>query len=411
MNAVKFTPVSGELIRICFHYEMQQPMNQLHFTPSSTKASNNNVMRQSSVVSFHGIKSPSLKKKTCKYLNVASIPRRRIHQRVFNSIQSEVQPHASNSGFRRILVQQPECASTYEEWGYLVVDVIDRGCGIPEHARGNIFREFFQFDPDRLQGGGGSGMGLWISREIVRMHGGDITFGPGDDGVGTIFSVWLPAFKKDIVIEGSNNMTRGEEYLTSRGRIENPLSQRNVNSFHLPVAVPAFARCSSSRSHSDPISDIIINDRSYETDIELGHSFARDIRILRVMIVDDSFLNRRILRKIIERVISAHTPSDVEQQIRVVISECDDGAPAVEAMAVALKDACPYDYVFMDNIMIRMNGPEAALAMRKNGYRGYIIGVTGNVLAQDMNQFVQCGADFVLTKPVDLEQIKKIFGW
>ena len=379
MNAVKFTPVDNEEIRVSLHHKIH--WNPKIFSPV------NNIEIESSAVLFHEYKPSTYN--VMEYLQVPLSIKKKIS--VYPAI-SEVE---SKDG-SRALPQSSRSTPTYEEWGYLVVDVIDRGCGIPEHARGNIFREFFQFDPDRLQGGGGSGMGLWISREIVRMHGGDITFGPGDDGVGTIFSVWLPAFKKELTVSANDNC-----------RTESPTSQQK--GVQISGVEPARACHNCSSYNSDSISDIIITDRFIVADIELGHNTKRIIHTLRIMIVDDSDLNRRILRKIIERVVAVHTSSSAN--ISIAICECDDGAPAVEAMVVALIDACPYDYVFMDNIMIRMNGPEAALAMRKNGYRGYIIGVTGNVLAQDMNQFVQCGADFVLTKPVKQEQIKKALGW
>jgi len=170
--------------------------------------------------------------------------------------------------------------------------------------------------------------------------------------------------------------------------------------------------------HSDTMSDIIIDERNHVRDLEVGLRKVRDVRTLRVMIVDDSDLNRRILRKLIERVIAAQTNStddndndDSGQAINLIISEHNDGVPALEAMSQSLRSNCPFDYVFMDNIMIEMNGPEAAQSMRSSGYRGYVIGVTGNVLAEDMDRFVKYGADFVLKKPVEQDQIRRAFGW
>eukprot|EP01042_Synura_sphagnicola_P008210 gene8210-10513_t len=76
-----------------------------------------------------------------------------------------------------------------------LIEVTDTGVGIPEEARPRIFGQFVQLDPHRLQGGGGSGLGLWISKEIVQKHGGTLTFAPGPDHVGTTFSVRLPAVR------------------------------------------------------------------------------------------------------------------------------------------------------------------------------------------------------------------------
>lgn len=45
----------------------------------------------------------------------------------------------------------------------------DNGCGIPEDVMRNLFQPFFTTKP------GGSGIGLYLSRQIARLHGGDIT--------------------------------------------------------------------------------------------------------------------------------------------------------------------------------------------------------------------------------------------
>ena len=64
----------------------------------------------------------------------------------------------------------------------------------------------------------------------------------------------------------------------------------------------------------------------------------------------------------------------------------------------------------MDNIMILMHGPEAARAMRAEGFQGLIVGVTGNLMKDDVNEYIASGADSVLGKPVDMDEIKKILS-
>ena len=59
----------------------------------------------------------------------------------------------------------------------------------------------------------------------------------------------------------------------------------------------------------------------------------------------------------------------------------------------------------MDFQMPNMDGPTAASAMRKMGYKGPIIGVTGNVMAVDAELYMSKGADKVLFKPVDANKI------
>jgi CheY-like chemotaxis protein len=52
-----------------------------------------------------------------------------------------------------------------------------------------------------------------------------------------------------------------------------------------------------------------------------------------------------------------------------------------------------------------MDGPTAAVEMRKLGYNGIIVGVTGNALANDVDHFVKHGANCVLTKPLDMVEL------
>ena len=58
--------------------------------------------------------------------------------------------------------------------GKLVVVVKDTGAGISESNQKRLFNEIIQFNPEILQAGGGSGLGLWITRGIVDLHNSTI---------------------------------------------------------------------------------------------------------------------------------------------------------------------------------------------------------------------------------------------
>lgn len=70
---------------------------------------------------------------------------------------------------------------------------------------------------------------------------------------------------------------------------------------------------------------------------------------------------------------------------------------------------CPppaFDLILMDYYMPAMNGPEAIAAMRKLGFTGMIVGVSG-VMDDDVNDFVKAGANLVLCKPITLNALWK----
>ena len=56
--------------------------------------------------------------------------------------------------------------------------------------------------------------------------------------------------------------------------------------------------------------------------------------------------------------------------------------------------------------MPRKNGPDATQEIRDLGFQALIIGVTGNVLAEDVNYFLSKGANRVLPKQVSMDLLK-----
>ena len=78
---------------------------------------------------------------------------------------------------------------------HLVVRVCDNGEGIPSRLRLKIFDPFFTTKPKT-----GSGLGLWVTREIVQKHGGTIrvrsTHSPRRHG--TIFTIVLPTLPAEV---------------------------------------------------------------------------------------------------------------------------------------------------------------------------------------------------------------------
>jgi PAS domain S-box-containing protein len=70
------------------------------------------------------------------------------------------------------------------------VSVADTGCGISEDARRHIFEPFFT-----TKEATGTGLGLWVSEQIVRKHHGSVRVRSRSTGAttGTVFSIFFPA--------------------------------------------------------------------------------------------------------------------------------------------------------------------------------------------------------------------------
>lgn len=116
-------------------------------------------------------------------------------------------------------------------------------------------------------------------------------------------------------------------------------------------------------------------------------------RSLRVLVVDDSAMTRKILTKLMKSL--GHE-----------CCEADDGSVAVEMMRLAMQTECVYDVILLDNEMPIMKGRDAVRIIREMGFRGRVFGVTGNVLQSDISDFVTNGADLVILKPMTVDKFK-----
>jgi len=79
----------------------------------------------------------------------------------------------------------------------LIISVKDTGIGISKKEQGLIFERFYRVDKSRSRATGGSGIGLTVAKEMVRMHGGDIKV-KSRLGEGSEFSVILPLKQRVI---------------------------------------------------------------------------------------------------------------------------------------------------------------------------------------------------------------------
>ncbi len=70
------------------------------------------------------------------------------------------------------------------------VSIADEGLGIPAAEQQRVFEKFYRLDNQLTRAGGGTGLGLYITRELVRRMGGTISV-QSELGVGSTFTVEL----------------------------------------------------------------------------------------------------------------------------------------------------------------------------------------------------------------------------
>lgn len=75
------------------------------------------------------------------------------------------------------------------------VEVRDNGMGIPANQQDEVFKKFFRADNVKKVETEGTGLGLYITKNIIEAHGGRIWF-RSEEGKGTSFYFTLPVKKK-----------------------------------------------------------------------------------------------------------------------------------------------------------------------------------------------------------------------
>lgn len=78
--------------------------------------------------------------------------------------------------------------TTTKSEGKIIIKVVDNGNGIPQAMIDKVFQPFFTTKPT----GQGTGLGLSLSYDIIKSHGGEIEF-QSTENEGTEFKIILPA--------------------------------------------------------------------------------------------------------------------------------------------------------------------------------------------------------------------------
>lgn len=73
----------------------------------------------------------------------------------------------------------------------VVIEVTDTGIGISDEDQGRVFEKFYRANDRRIAHIVGSGLGLALAREVVRLHGGDITL-QSELNKGSTFTMSVP---------------------------------------------------------------------------------------------------------------------------------------------------------------------------------------------------------------------------
>eukprot|EP00977_Amphora_coffeiformis_P006693 scaffold1465_cov179-Amphora_coffeaeformis.AAC.5 len=244
--------------------------------------------------------------------------------------------------------------------GHVEISVRDSGAGMSEDQLKQLFSDGVQFNSNQLQGGGGSGLGLFISKGIVKQHHGDLQATSLGIGQGSTFTLQLPLYRSSE--DFRDNYCQSTEFET-------------VSNDSVPARVLSLS------------TDSIHTTRSIGPDP------------LEILVVDDSDSNRKLLCRLLERRGHVCTPA-VNGQIAVdLVRE-----------AIASTGRSPFHTILLDFRMPIKNGPTATRELRDLGCESFIFGVTGTILPEDVKYFLECGANDVLAKPFQMFKLEALWS-
>lgn len=81
----------------------------------------------------------------------------------------------------------------------VIIEVTDRGVGIPRRAIKRIFERFYRVDDEAVRSRRGTGLGLFVVKALVRNLGGKLRAHSDGPGKGTRMTIQLPNLRRDAM--------------------------------------------------------------------------------------------------------------------------------------------------------------------------------------------------------------------
>ncbi len=348
----------------------------------------------------------------------------------------------------------------------LAFAVRDTGIGISAEQQAGLFHAFTQADSSTTRKYGGTGLGLAISRRLAELMGGDLSV-TSDPGVGSTFTLTITATPADAPMPIREGTLMGRSVLvvddtaTNRRMVELQLSRFGVQvtlassglealrayrtalqharpfdavvlDYHMPgmdgIEVAEAIRAETERADWQPAL-VMLSSLSERPKVaidlfdvwlakptkqgpfrrELARALGKtevttvsepsapleDVLPLRVLLAEDNVVNQKVAVRLLSK---ARIEADI----------VTDGVEAVDATLRAAAEGSPYDVVFMDIQMPRLDGYEATQQIRERlsaADQPYIIAMTANAMEGDREACLEAGMDDYVPKPIRPETL------
>ncbi|CAO2658008.1 Nn.00g072680.m01.CDS01 [Neocucurbitaria sp. VM-36] len=280
------------------------------------------------------------------------------------------------------------------DWGdgeeiFLEFAVQDTGRGLTPEEKKLLFQRFSQASPRTHVQYGGSGLGLFISRELTELQGGEIGVS-SEAGKGSTFAFYVKCRRssepEDVIESAAMSMTR---------KLSNAKDKDQVGT-HVAPKIKDFATLPKHNSVVEKANPKKVDSK------KVG---------LKVLIVEDN-LGTSINQKVLQRQLQNH---GITTHVANHGGEALDVLKASTYWRDAPADATEIGIVLMDKEMPVMDGLQCTSKIREleqaGALKGHvpIIAVTANARSEQIATLLAAGMDDVVSKPFRIgELIPKI---
>lgn len=378
---------------------------------------------------------------------------------------------------KQILLNLCNNAAKFTEQGHITLsvsvqapnllqfEVEDSGIGISEAEKEKVFSAFDQADTSTTRLFGGTGLGLYISKNLAQLLGGNITL-KSERGVGTTFYLTVPLeaqrstyIRSDEQFNQHMNEVRdsktygGVPQLTGRvllaeDNVENQnlimrlvrrtgmdvdlaengqqavdaATKHHYNVILMDMQMPIIGgreaatliRCSGNQT---PIVAFTANVMKHQLDEyrQLGFDGVLEKPIVREKLFEALSMLSQKQSQLLSRQVLVVEDNEVNQMIlfryitrgyeAAEVTLAGDGKSAIDAIKQH-----HFDLVLMDMEMPVMGGLEATQKIRALGFDMPIYIVSGNIGTEDVRRCLDAGASGHIPKPVDRQQIMNVIA-
>lgn len=240
---------------------------------------------------------------------------------------------------------------TNRNYDHIIIEVSDNGCGIPKERQKHLFQMYYDGDYRRFNTIG-TGIGLALTRQLVFLHGGKISY-DGDEGKGSKFTVSLPINKESF-------------------------SPSQIDEKHkVDINIPKSA-----------ISDInALTFSSEETKQEEEQSAPDDA--YKLLVVEDNAELLNLMAHLLRPQYHVYTATNGNAALKIIFSKS-------------------LDLIISDVMMPGMDGYELTRRIKSSPDSRHlpVILLTAKIQEEDKAHSLEIGADEYITKPFKMGELK-----